>query len=177
MPRHGTEITREQLDILRNKFDLLQGDRKAYFETYEATKKANEQLLRELREANKDLRKRLSNLQKEGRDAAVAEGTAGLGGTAAGAGAGAPSTALGKLEASLQQKRNAYDLLRSKTKERQKELQTLRDQFRWVSPVFPLVLPSEWKRPCVWAWRVGACFRGCVLMPSCTWRVLTGVRR
>lgn len=130
MPRHGTEITREQLDILRNKFDLLQGDRKAYFETYEATKKANEQLLRELREANKDLRKRLSNLQKEGRDAAVAEGTAGLGGTAAGAGAGAPSTALGKLEASLQQKRNAYDLLRSKTKERQKELQTLRDQFR-----------------------------------------------
>jgi hypothetical protein len=131
MPRHGTEITREQLDILRNKFDLLQGDRKAYFETYEATKKANEQLLRELREANKDLRKRLSNLQKEGRDAAVAEGTAGLGGTGPGAGTGLPSSALTKLEASLQQKRNAYDLLRSKTKEKQKELQTLRDQFRY----------------------------------------------
>ena len=50
MPRPGTEITREQLDILRNKFDLLKDDRKAYFETYEATKKANDQLLREVRD-------------------------------------------------------------------------------------------------------------------------------
>ncbi len=129
MPRPGTEITREQLDILRNKFDLLQGDRKAYFETYEATKKANEQLLKDLRDGNKDLRKRLSNLQKEGRDAAVTDGAAGAALGVSGA-PGAPTSALGKLEAAFQTKRNAYDLLRARTKERQKELQTLRDQFR-----------------------------------------------
>jgi hypothetical protein len=33
-------------DVLKNKFDLLTGERKAFFETYEATKKSNEQLLR-----------------------------------------------------------------------------------------------------------------------------------
>ena len=82
----------------------------------------------QLRDANKDLRKRLSNMQKEGRDAAVAEGT--IGGAGAPLGSAAPTSALGKLEAAFQAKRNAYDLLRSKTKEKQKELQTLRDQFR-----------------------------------------------
>lgn len=36
----GEDVSREQLEALKSKFDLLQGDRKAYFETYEATKKA-----------------------------------------------------------------------------------------------------------------------------------------
>lgn len=37
MPRHGDggDITREQLESLKTKFQLLEGDRKAYFETYE----------------------------------------------------------------------------------------------------------------------------------------------
>lgn len=41
MAASGDEVTREQLESLKQKFDLLQGDRKAYFETYEATKKAS----------------------------------------------------------------------------------------------------------------------------------------
>jgi hypothetical protein len=49
----GDEVSREQLESLKNKFDLLQGDRKAYFETYEATKKSNDALVKELREKNK----------------------------------------------------------------------------------------------------------------------------
>jgi hypothetical protein len=36
------EITREQLNALKEKFDLVQGDRRAFFDTYETTKKNNE---------------------------------------------------------------------------------------------------------------------------------------
>jgi hypothetical protein len=70
------------------------------------------------------MRKQLASLQKEGRDAVAAEFT----GSAAVRDA-APGT-VAKLEAALKQKRNAYDLLRSRTKERQRELSTLRDSFR-----------------------------------------------
>ena len=36
------EITREQLTALKEKFELVQGDRRAFFDTYETTKKNNE---------------------------------------------------------------------------------------------------------------------------------------
>jgi len=36
------EITREQLNALKDKFELVQGDRRAFFDTYETTKKNNE---------------------------------------------------------------------------------------------------------------------------------------
>jgi hypothetical protein len=42
MARNLEEITREQLNALKDKFELVQGDRKAFFDTYETTKKNNE---------------------------------------------------------------------------------------------------------------------------------------
>ena len=38
----GDEITREQLDALKEKFDLVRDDRRSFFGTYEATKRENE---------------------------------------------------------------------------------------------------------------------------------------
>ena len=56
------DITRDQLELLKAKFDVLQGERKAYFETYESTKRTNEVLVRELRERAKELRRQLGEL-------------------------------------------------------------------------------------------------------------------
>jgi DNA-binding transcriptional regulator GbsR (MarR family) len=42
-----------------------EGDRKAYYETYENTKKTNDQLMKDLKEENSQLRKEIANLQRE----------------------------------------------------------------------------------------------------------------
>lgn len=69
MPRRRAnvpnEVTREDFENLRNKFQLLEGDRKAYFETYEQTKKQNDALIREIRAENQELRKAIGELKRE----------------------------------------------------------------------------------------------------------------
>ncbi|MDR3742036.1 MAG: hypothetical protein P4L40_23695 [Terracidiphilus sp.] len=126
MAKKPMEITREQLDALRTKFDMLQSDRRAYFETYEATKHANDQQLKELREANKEARRQLADLQRAGRDAAVGDV---VGSTATLTGA-PPSGATAKLEGQLKAKRMQYNTLRARTLEMQRELNKLRDHHR-----------------------------------------------
>ena len=130
MSKKPVEITREQLDALRTKFDLLQGDRKAYFETYEATKRSNEAQLKELRDLNKDCRRQLAELQRAGRDAVVSDGGLAPGGSTASLGGAPASTA--KLEGNLKAKRMQYNTLRAGTAEKQKELKTLQDHLRCV---------------------------------------------
>lgn len=42
-----------------------EGDRKAYYETYENTKKTNDQLIKDIKEENNQLRKEIASLQRE----------------------------------------------------------------------------------------------------------------
>jgi DNA-binding transcriptional regulator GbsR (MarR family) len=42
-----------------------EGDRKAYYETYENTKKTNDTLIKDMKEENNQLRKEIANLQRE----------------------------------------------------------------------------------------------------------------
>ena len=117
MPRFGDtggDITREQLDELKTKFQLLEGDRKAYFETYETTKRTNEQLFRELRAKNRELRQALANLQREH-------------GTSGGSGQDDEIT---RVSQELNSKRTAYDQLRHKVKKFTEELDLKRDQYK-----------------------------------------------
>jgi chaperonin cofactor prefoldin len=145
MSKKPVEITREQLEALRTKFDLLQGDRKAYFETYEATKRSNEAQLKELRDSNKDLRRQLAELQRAGRDAAVGDVPGSATGSTAALGGASSSTT--KLEGALKAKQMQYNTLRAKTAEKQKELNALQDHLRYGcrGPGF---------------WSVGLCFWG-----------------
>lgn len=128
MSKKPVEITREQLDALRTKFDLLQGDRKAYFETYETTKRSNEAQLKDLRDANKDFRRQLAELQRAGRDAAVGDVPGSATGSTAALGGSSSSTT--KLEGVLKAKQMQYNTLRAKTAEKQKELNALQDHLR-----------------------------------------------
>ena len=69
MPRRrnpaDNDVSREDFENLRQKFQLLEGDRKAYFETYEQTKKQNDALVREIRAENQELRKAIGELKRE----------------------------------------------------------------------------------------------------------------
>ena len=41
-----------------------EGDRKAYYETYENTKKTNDQLTKDMKDENNQLRKEIANVQR-----------------------------------------------------------------------------------------------------------------
>lgn len=119
MPRNtfgndSGDITREQLDELKTKFQLLEGDRKAYFETYETTKRTNEQLFRELRAKNRELRQALANLQRE---------------HGSGGGVGQDDE-ITRVSTELNAKRTAYDQLKHRVKKFTEELELKRDQFK-----------------------------------------------
>jgi len=58
------EITQVDVENLRKRFQLVEGDRKAYFETYEQTKKQNDELIREMRVGNQELRKSIASRKK-----------------------------------------------------------------------------------------------------------------
>lgn len=109
----GGDITREQLDELKTKFQLLEGDRKAYFETYETTKRTNEQLFRELRAKNRELRQALANVQRE----------------QGGAGAGQDDE-ITRVSSELNSKRTQFDQLKHKVKKLTEDLDLKRDQFK-----------------------------------------------
>lgn len=112
-PRATQEVTREQLEGLRNKFELLQGDRKAYFETYETQKRQNDDLLKTEREKNKQLRRDLASLHK-----------------AAAAGENGSTQEAEKLQRELAQQRKAHDQLRAQARKRKKEKDALAAQLR-----------------------------------------------
>eukprot|EP01029_Cantina_marsupialis_P026503 TRINITY_DN7150_c0_g1_i1.p1 TRINITY_DN7150_c0_g1~~TRINITY_DN7150_c0_g1_i1.p1 ORF type:complete len:560 (+),score=192.84 TRINITY_DN7150_c0_g1_i1:72-1751(+) len=61
----GAADTREQLDSLRHKFALLTEDRKAFFDTFEKKKTANEKLVREFKKEINALQKKIQNLRKK----------------------------------------------------------------------------------------------------------------
>ena len=58
-------MTEEELEDLRQKFHLLEGDRKAYYEMSMHTMKSNKNLMAQLRDENKELRRGLAALQRE----------------------------------------------------------------------------------------------------------------
>eukprot|EP00949_MAST-11_sp_MAST-11-sp1_P001870 g1870.t1 len=67
MPRDQTDhqVSESELEELRNKFHLLEGDRKAYYEMSMHTMKSNKALIAQLRVENKDLRRALASIQRE----------------------------------------------------------------------------------------------------------------
>ena len=69
MPRgdggNARQITESDLEDLRNKFHLLEGDRKAYYEMSMHTMKSNKALVAQLRTENKEVRRALASIQRE----------------------------------------------------------------------------------------------------------------
>jgi coiled-coil domain-containing protein 151 len=59
------QITESDLEDLRNKFHLLEGDRKAYYEMSMHTMKSNKSLVAQLRGENKEVRRALASIQRE----------------------------------------------------------------------------------------------------------------
>jgi len=59
------QITESDLEDLRNKFHLLEGDRKAYYEMSMHTMKSNKSLVAQLRAENKEVRRALASIQRE----------------------------------------------------------------------------------------------------------------
>lgn len=109
------EITREQLNALKEKFELVQGDRRAFFDTYETTKKNNEELLAELRRKNKGLREELGAAQKSAKEAQLRRTT---GRDAA------------KVSAHLRTVRTQHDSYRHKAQSLAKQYKKLRDELQ-----------------------------------------------
>jgi len=68
------QITESDLEDLRNKFHLLEGDRKAYYEMSMHTMKSNKALVAQLRSENKEVRRALASIQRE-RAASTKAGT------------------------------------------------------------------------------------------------------
>ena len=58
-------MTEEELEDLRQKFHLLEGDRKAYYEMSMHTMKSNKALIQQVRSENKELRRALAAIQRE----------------------------------------------------------------------------------------------------------------
>ena len=56
----------EQVEDLRERMRLLQGDRRANIDILEANKAANKEEIRRLREDNKDLRVKIAQVQRSG---------------------------------------------------------------------------------------------------------------
>mgnify|MGYP001326147175 FL=1 len=66
MPRQQErQVSEAELEDLRNKFHLLEGDRKAYYEMSMHTMKSNKALVGQLREENKEVRRALAAIQRE----------------------------------------------------------------------------------------------------------------
>lgn len=66
MPRQKErQVSEAELEDLRNKFHLLEGDRKAYYEMSMHTMKSNKALVGQLREENREVRRALAAIQRE----------------------------------------------------------------------------------------------------------------
>ena len=67
-----SHVTEDELEDLRQKFHLLEGDRKAYYEMSMHTMKSNKALVQQVREENKELRRALAAIQRESKQATSA---------------------------------------------------------------------------------------------------------
>lgn len=98
-----------QVDDLRERMRLLQGDRRANVDILEANKSANKEQIKRLREENKEIRIKLSVLQRSGTSAcAVSE----------------------NLEADLIKVRKQFDILREHASIKSQSLDKLKDDVR-----------------------------------------------
>ena len=97
----------EQVDDLRERMRLLQGDRRANVDILEANKSANRDEIKRLREENKEVRIKLSVVQRGG---AMSSG--------------------GDHETTLLKIRKQFDSLREQTKAKNQSLEKLRDGHR-----------------------------------------------
>ncbi|KAG5182606.1 hypothetical protein JKP88DRAFT_318591 [Tribonema minus] len=70
MDHHHQAAVEDQVDDLRERMRMLQGDRKANIDIMEANKAANRDEIQRLRDDNKDLRLKLSQLQRTGAEVA-----------------------------------------------------------------------------------------------------------
>merc|ERR1719370_625650 len=64
-PQGGALSAEEQLEDLRRRFTLLEGERKASFETAELSKQQNKEIINQMKEENKTLRGEIAKLRGE----------------------------------------------------------------------------------------------------------------
>ena len=107
----------EQVDDLRERMRLLQGDRRANIDILEANKAANKEEIRRLREDNKNLRVKVGQLQRSG-----AEETTQF--------AGGASHELLHMQQEVMRTRKLYDDSRAVSNRDRKELAQLKDEVR-----------------------------------------------
>ena len=108
-------VTESELEDLRQKFHLLEGDRKAYYEMSMHTMKSNKVLVSQLRDQNKSLRRALASIQRETRSASSAGMTTDQ----------QEMTELGRQVTNL---RRQHDKIIAKVDSRSLSLSTLRDK-------------------------------------------------
>lgn len=104
----------QQVDDLRERMRLLQGDRRANIEIIQANKDANKEEIKRLRDDNKDLRVKIAQLQ---RAASGAEGLAG-------------ENDVDSLRNAVVRARKQFDQVKMKTGKNKKELQQLKDEVK-----------------------------------------------
>jgi len=116
MPQGQTNVvTESELEDLRQKFHLLEGDRKAYYEMSMHTMKSNKVLVSQLRDQNKSLRRALASIQRETRSASSAGMTT-------------DQQEMSELARQVTHLRRQHDKVISKVDVRSLELSTLRDK-------------------------------------------------
>ena len=116
MPQGQTNVvTESELEDLRQKFHLLEGDRKAYYEMSMHTMKSNKVLVSQLRDQNKSLRRALASIQRETRSASAAGMTT-------------DQQEMSELARQVTHLRRQHDKVISKVDVRSLELSTLRDK-------------------------------------------------
>lgn len=109
-------VSEGELNDLRSKFQLLSGDRQAYYEMSMVTMKENKKLIASLRDGNKGLRKKLASLQKQARSNSRANGEL------------ATDKEIRTLEKHVMTLRKNHDTLKDTVEKRRHDLRKLRDQ-------------------------------------------------
>lgn len=100
----------EELADLQNRFQLLEGDRKAFYEQSQITLKHNKQVADQLRQENKDFRQALTALHRERCSSGSVEGQA------------LHEAELGKVEAQLTLLRQRHNALTSANRAKENQL-------------------------------------------------------
>jgi len=101
----------EQVEDLRERMRLLQGDRKANIDILEANKNANKEEIKRMREENKELRVRLSQVQR-------------------GSSSKAQNEEMDHMQRDVDKRRKEYDNLKAKSQKSRKSLENLKDQVK-----------------------------------------------
>ncbi|GBG34041.1 Coiled-coil domain-containing protein 151 [Hondaea fermentalgiana] len=110
------QVSETELNDLRSKFQLLSGDRQAYYEMSMVTMKENKKLIASLRDGNKAHRKKLASLQKQARSNSRADGEI------------ASDKEINNMEKHVMTLRKNFDTLKDTVEGRRQELRRLRDQ-------------------------------------------------